>query len=445
MTLRDEQLGAALRELEVPEHRPEFFSELERRLVAERSRRRRPTPWVRRGLVAVGAAAAAAAVLFFVGLPSDERVPEIAQRQVATAAVVKAKIRAGLARTENLSGVLVSDGPAAGDEERWRFVLTEDGDFRLTGITLVENVAYDASTGVERSLNPSASIGGDTLFAAERRGLAPGLPDQGPSSRWILSRELSAVVRALLAADDPRVREVVHDGRPAWRLTIDIVPNALAGAFAGDRLEVTVDRASGIPVRVTETRAGAFLRELRIERLALDRDLPQDAFALEFPPEAEVMRSDAGFRRVPLAAVAAAVGYAPLVPAWVPAGYELAEVAVAERALPTGVEGGNPPSERVVSLSYRRGFDQFLVTARRTGADPSAWSDPLASGEGIRDAPEPFAVGRGALAGSDAQLLIAPRGIPHVWAVTDELVVTVGGDLTRAELVRVTESLRRQR
>ena len=38
------------------------------------------------------------------------------------------------------------------------------------------------------------------------------------------------------------------------------------------------------------------------------------------------MRSDAGFRRVGLGEVAAAVGYAPLVPAWTPGGYELAEV-----------------------------------------------------------------------------------------------------------------------
>jgi hypothetical protein len=39
--------------------------------------------------------------------------------------------------------------------------------------------------------------------------------------------------------------------------------------------------------------------------------------------------------------------------------------------------------------------------------------------------------------------VIEPRGIPHVWALADGLVVTVGGDLTRAELTRVAESLRR--
>lgn len=40
--------------------------------------------------------------------------------------------------------------------------------------------------------------------------------------------------------------------------------------------------------------------------------------------------------------------------------------------------------------------------------------------------------------------MIAPRTVPHVWALTDELVVTISGDLSRVELIRVAESLRRQ-
>jgi hypothetical protein len=47
-----------------------------------------------------------------------------------------------------------------------------------------------------------------------------------------------------------------------------------------------------------------------------------------------------------------------------------------------------------------------------------------------------------ALAGVEAELLIVPRNVPHVWALTNELVVTVSGDLNRAQLVRITESLR---
>lgn len=439
----DEQLGAALRELHVPEHGADFHAELDQRLdewtnqVAARRVRLR---W---GLRVAAVAATAVVVLFFVGLPRDERVPEIAQRQVATAAQVKAKVRTALARVESLSGILVSDGPGKGDEHRQRFVLTDDGDFRLTGITLVQNVAYDASAGVERSLNPSSSIGGDTLFAAERSGLAPGPPDPGPLSSWALPREFAAVVRALLAARDPRVREITYDDRRAWRLDIPAVPNALVPEFSGDRFEITVDRQTAIPVRIVETKNGTFLRELRIDELAVDEELPPGTFTLEFPPGTEVSRTDAGFRRVELDAVAAAVGYVPLVAAWTPEGYELTEVAVASRANPTGAEAANPASEQVVSLSYRRGLDQFLVTTRL--ARGGTWSDPLATGEGFRDSPERITIRSGALAGEAAELLIVPRGIPHVWALSDELVVTVGGDLSRAELVRITESLAKKR
>jgi hypothetical protein len=93
----------------------------------------------------------------------------------------------------------------------------------------------------------------------------------------------------------------------------------------------------------------------------------------------------------------------------------------------------------VVSLSYRRGLDQFLVTTRLRGG--GAWSDPLATGEGFVDHPDRVTLARGALAGVGAELLIVPRGIPHLWALRDRLVVTIGGDLTRAELLHVGESL----
>jgi hypothetical protein len=252
--------------------------------------------------------------------------------------------------------------------------------------------------------------------------------------------ELEAYVQALLAADDPSVREATYDGRPAWILAVDTVPNAIVPEFSGDRLEVTVDRATGMPVRVLETKEGRFLRELRIEGLALNADLPPGTFDLAFPPGAEVSRVDEGFRRVRLEDVQATVGYQPLVPQWLPEGFELAEVAVAPHGQPTGTEGGNPISRNVVCLSYRRGFEQVLVTTRAAEGGP--WSDPLATGEGFVDTPEHVVLGGGgALAGRSADVIVAPRGIPHLWAQTNGLIVTVSGALSRTDLIRVAESL----
>lgn len=40
------------------------------------------------------------------------------------------------------------------------------------------------------------------------------------------------------------------------------------------------------------------------------------------------------------------------------------------------------------------------------------------------DRPERFTVETGAFRGAQAELLVVPRGIPHVWALGDSLVVT---------------------
>ena len=420
---RDEWLGELLRELGAPEHRPEFHRELRLRLQEERraGRRRVALRWTLR---VAAVAAAAAIVLAVVGLPKSGR----GGPEVANAATVKAHVRAALFGLRSLTGVLV-DG-----RERWRFALDAAGDLRLEGPRAGDAITYDAATGIVRSAQHSASLGGSTLFYAERRGVAPGPPDQGPPT-WVLPEQYGAFVRAALADAPSSVRTATYAGRPAWQLEVDTVPNAIVPDSSGDHLSITVDEESGLPVRIVETKHGAVLRELHIEQLSVDPTLPAGTFELAFPAGAEVMRSDDGFRRVALGGVARAVGYAPLVPAWIPAGYHLAEVAVARDSAPTGKEGGNPASRMVVSLSYRRGIDQFLVTTRLRG--DGSWSDPLSSPEGFVDTPEHVSLA----GGTGAQVVVSPHTIPHLWTLTDSLVVSVGGDLSRGELIRVADSL----
>jgi hypothetical protein len=366
--VRDEELGGLLRALDVPEHGPRFPAELRRRVRDERRRARR-----RRGTRVAALAAAAAAAGVVLGVVQGHG------PQAADAAVVKTRIRTALATVRTLTGVVVATGPRETDDGRWRFALDAAGDLRLEGPRPGDVQVYDAARGVVRSAQHSVSAGGDTLFYAERAGVAPG------RLTWVLPEQYEVLVRAALADRPSSVAETTYAGRPAWRLDVKTTPTAAA---PGDRLTVVVDRASGMPVRVTESKAGAVLRELRIEELAVDRPLPAATFRLELPAGAEVMRSDDGFRRVPLDRVAAAVGYRPLVPAWVPDGYALAEVAVAGH---------------VASLSYRRGIEQLVVTTRPREERP---------------APDPsLSTTRGALS------------------------VTVGGDLTRAELARIARSL----
>jgi hypothetical protein len=453
-TVRDERLGAALRQLEAPEHRPSFHAELERLLAAEAAGRRpvrRPRPRLRWGLrVAIVAVLAALAVVAVDLLRSgDAPGPGIGVQQ-ATAAEIQAQVRSVLAGLQTVSGELVAEGESYENaygwtSHRWRFVLTEDGDFALTGIGHEEDLSYDARRGVRRTLNTSESLGTNDLFAHVERGIAPGPPDSYPPES-ILQTDYAALVRAFLAAEDPRVAVTEHAGRPAWRLDVPVQVNRIVPEYSGDEFSIWVDQETGIPVRIVERKNGRARNELRIEKLAVDAPGAQ-VRPVRFPPGVEVTRRNGGFRRTSLDGVQPIVGYAPLVPGRLPEGFELAEVAVGPGQVGfTGVEAGNPPSTDVVSLSFRRGFDQILVTTRRRNVPgyPQEWADPLATGEGFVDRPRTVELGRGALSGVEANVLVVPRNIPHLWALADDLVVTVAGDLSREELIRVAESLERR-
>ena len=454
---RDEALGAALRELEVPEHHPNFREALVAALHRELlhgvgsapidgkrvpDQRRSPARRTRARRLAFGFAAAviaAAIVLVDIELPG-------VKPRMATASEVRAAVAEAWASAENVSGRLVVNSVEQGayevGERSWTFVLTADGNFRLTGISRPDDLAYDVDRNVERSLNVSESVGdSEQLFASERTGLAPGPPDRGPSLQ-ILDRSLGSVVSALAAGEGGRVREIRYQGRPAWLLDTDIRVNLIVPEHSPDHLEVTVDRQTGFPVRIVATRQGQLVRETRLENLKLNSGLPAETFTLTFPDATEVFEEDYGFRRIQLDEAGGVVGYQPPVPGELPAGFELAEVAVSRQGSPTGPEGGNPPVGMVVSQSYRRGLDQFIVSSRPVGDDPSKWDDPLASGEGFVDRPERVTVASGALAGHQAALLIDPLAVPHVWVVSDELVITVSGNLDRAELLQVIGSLR---
>jgi hypothetical protein len=425
---RDKALGAALRELDVPEHRPGFEQELRQLREQEqvRSARRRYRAWAFRA--AVGAAA--------VGLVLGIVLTRVGSGP-ALAARVKAKAVSALADGRTMRGVIVSRflrGP--GETSHWSFAMTAGGDLRITNLDGSADSVYDASAGVLRSFNVAAALASGFRFPSVVTGVPPGAPDGGPGDEF-LQRRLGSVVRSLVAARDPRLSEAVFEGRKAWHVVLPTEPNRWYGDY--DRLEVTIDQETGMVLRAVYTLRGRVEGELRVERLVVDRPLPQRTFVLRFPRGREVLRSDEGFRRVPLARVSSVVGYQPVVPEHVPDGYRLSEVFVA-REPSSDERADNPPSRDVVSLSYRRGFDQFLVTTRRRGN--GHWRDPLGPPPGLTAHPQPATLHGGVLEGSSGQLDVDPRTIPHLWALTPKLVVTVSGDLTRDELLAVAQSLR---
>jgi hypothetical protein len=432
---RDGIVERAVRDLEVPEHAPGFHEELreqlewERFVLADALWRRRRRRLARRLGAALAAAATAAAVLAAVGIGLPGGSPGAPAD--ATAAQVRAAVTRALSSAESLSGRLVAPGPESPDGQStdavWSFALTSRGDFRLTGVTYPTDLAYDASSGVERYSD-------ETGFTV-RTGIAPGWPDSD-SPDWIVQRGLGSVATALADAGDPRVAEVDYRGRPAWRLRLEQEVVQTATGDASDLREITIDRVTGIPVHDLYLLEGKPVNEWRLDDVRLNPPLAPDAFTLEPQPGQKLFRLNDGFRRVALADVEAAVGYDPLVPTWLPDGFSLVDAAVAEAARPTG-DGPdeNPPSRGVVSLAYGRGLDLLVVSTRLIGPERARWSDPIPVAE-AKEEPEPVT-----FAGAEGELRIDPAVVPHVWGLTDRLVVTVAGNVARDELLGVARSL----
>lgn len=357
---------------------------------------------------------------------------------------VKAKVRQGLVRIHAYSGELVqlSGGPASATvvtERRAVVVATAAGDLREIdpgGFV----TAYDARRGVERHLGPPGS---SPDSVSERRGLSPGSPDTAPGMSE--HRDVTLLARLLLDLDDATVAHASFENRPAWVVQ---APTRLSfTALSAEEIALTVDRASGMVVRAVGTTKGQLGMEIRLEGLVVDPPVDPSLFDPPVPPGASVRVDDVGFRRLPLEEAAAAAGYAPLVPSAVPEGYRLAEVAYAERAAGTGSDGNpNRPSRQVISLAFHRGFQRLVVTTRVRGGH--AWADPhgySTDADPDRVPAESVNLRNGALSGVTAEVVSrTPEawGRSQLWAMTDRLVVTVGGDVDRDELVAVAESLR---
>jgi len=478
MNDRDDLLGRQLRALDVPEHGPDFFVRLAQRLnqdtVPDRqkhgpARRRRPRPsWQPPVLVGLAAAAVilvmVAASTMFTGSGGRGKspfLPRPPQTKLINATEVRARVSGAFSSLRSLSGevtiecavsVASCDARDGGGRTtlRWSFVTTAAGDERITGIGRQDDVSYSAARREQRAVTDDGRLRTQVIT-----NLPPGPPDFA-AQRSVLRRDVASVVRAFLSTtEDAPVTEVTEGDRPAWRLVTPVTPNKLAGpGRSGDQLEVVVDRQSGFPLRITETLGTTFLNEVRLSNLVVDGSVDPASFLLDLPAGAQPFRQDVGFRSVPLDQVAGVVGYPPLLPApaSLPPGYQLAEVTVGTKARSTGNEGANPAVDRVVSVAYRRGFDRIVVTTRPTGSSPrcsitrpgsgptTCWADPVASGEGNVDKPDRYTVARGALAGAQAEVVISPRGVPHVWTIDDRLVVTVSGDATAAELRGMADS-----
>jgi hypothetical protein len=323
---------------------------------------------------------------------------------------------------------LAERDPSNGDAET--VLVLANGDRYTKGTDSWQR--YDASAGT--FLRYSRFDGREQVD--EWTELAPGLPDTAVERFWDVAPD--AIAKTALSLDLSTAVETDHHGRPAWTLQGPVL------RAHADHAAITIDRATGLGLRLQLFEAARPGLDVRWQTIVVDPPVSPETFLPPFPdlPRQHVT---VGFEPVPLDGLARAVGYRPLLPTVLPDGFAAKRSAVAA-SIAVVDDYLNPESRRVVSVTYRRGLERFTVSnrLRGTGLERDQWRSPYNATESapVVYNPERVRLAGGALDGVLAE--VSTRGATrpnHLWALTNDLVIFIVGDLDRDGLVAVAQSL----
>ena len=339
-------------------------------------------------------------------------------------------------------GIEGFDGPDGCCSTR-RFTLADDGSFRWTSTDGKADMAYDATTGRHvhvMTIGPGVSQARPNYF------ITTGIPAGGPDQRYSRPEPLGPLadfVVALARAGDSRVTTSAVAGRAAWHYDGPTAVDRLGGDGAPNHAVADVDQASGALLQLTTRVDDLVISRFTASDVAIGDRIDRARYSIQPPAGAKTTTVPLGFVVRSLDDAGAGLPYDLLVPGQVPAGFTLETVAVnRDVASPTGPEGMNPPAKQVAALTWRNGASRFTVTLRPRGGEQ--WDNPFGAEGMVADA-QPVRLelaGRAPLEGTVA--VDAPLR-PHLWGITGDIVVTISGDLSRAELEQVAGSLRTHR
>ena len=397
--------------------------------------------------------AAAVAVAILVGVPGVTR---LSGPQPVSAAQVLQKALHALSTGKTMQADATVREVASLSPEysvtHSRVLLRSDGSFRQTQTDRPQtskppqmrdradaaDMAYDAAGGVFRDY--SRGWDWDVGGYVNRVEVTTGYP-LGPPDRWANEQfDISATARALQADGAATLETASYDGSPVW--VVSGSKRAAASLSDDETYSITIDQRTCLPTRVQMFSVGVLQLDYSLHNARVDEPLPDTAFTFAPPKGAKVVRSDAGFRRVPLTRVGSSSGRVTLLPTWLPAGYVQRWTAVAARST---TANGVTEGRDVVALQYVRGFDALTVTTR-TVADPqsAATVDPIEPDTYWADlVHRDVRLTAGAFAGVTARVVVASyTTIPHLYAVKNGVLLTVAGGATAEELIAIAESLR---
>jgi hypothetical protein len=241
------------------------------------------------------------------------------------------------------------------------FVVGSDGSYvSLTVPADAANrrdVAYDTTTGVETSFATPIGPTGRPIYLRAVN-LDPVLLEYAPEAR------LGIWMQGALTDDGTRVSEVVFDGRAAWKATATFEPGESLYGLYGARVDVVVDQGTGLVLQVTQYAydPGRWTSIATVRDLEIGEPTGAVDFTVPKPSQAVERFHDYRFRRVPVEAAAATIGYRPLLPSDT-GGRPLTDFAIAkETHYPFP---GLPARHDVASARYGSGAASITVSTYR--------------------------------------------------------------------------------
>jgi hypothetical protein len=416
---RDPRVGAAIREIAVPEPEQDFAATLAARLDAAASTEAAARPALtvvslrrrRRLVVAAAVAAAAVAAVFLIMLLGPGREAALngdLPRPIAPLggpepATAKQVIRASLQATGSaafLKGVMT-----AGIVRHGRFVpgasetflVSSTGSYRISarklsraGSTLPSNFGWLSTPyGQMQAAQDAPHRTGTVIWivpdpsdpALVLRDMAAGQPYLGrffPAELPLL--QLRSYLRQLLERDALVLRQVSVGGRKCW-----VIDTTMASGGDGSwgpvayRVRIAVDERTLFPVRFTSASAAA-VSQVRISYADAGTP-PADAFKLAIPQRAHLVPTGQEFSAGPNGSTAGftAIDFGdqtllrdwihdtPGFPTWVPGGFARTGATYSATGGVDDGSGMRPEQDScIVSLAYRRGFDAIYVGAEPT-------------------------------------------------------------------------------
>ena len=433
---------------------PTTFLEPHRELEPEPRNWRRPLLWT--GLVVTAVAIVVAAVL----IGTSSRTPDGS----VTARALAANVTDAFTSSRHLTAdVELQTLDPAGDTvtQAYRIAISDDGSWVAAMTDRVDVTAHDADLGVARRVVVVTTEGAEpTVLASETTGLAPGAPDPVAQPVEVIS-DLRLLGPLLRGRPDDRAPSSTVDDERRWTFE-RTAPTGVDGATQTWR--IAVDRTDHLPRSIEVRQGDELIRRSTFVAWETRSELSDETFAPVIPDGAIVDRTGHGFVPVDIAGVEI-LGRGPAItPAWLPEGFELAQVVVRGDPPPGSrptAAGTNPIDVGVVALGYQRGPERITVSVR-SAADPSAWQDPFstpsspdsdpAGGDEERDLsdltpglPSPVAghrIGDGRFNGVEVQGTVDGAGRARLWATAEELLITVSGDLSTHEARQVIASMR---